>query len=136
MRRLPVFWFLASGLCLLTDGCARRETPVLRGDREQILSRGIGSEVSDLDPQLVTGIAERHGRTPAQVILHWHIDSGRSAIPKSVRPHRIAENLDVFGFSMSADEIAAIDALDTGVRGGPNQDELDFRTFNRPIPEA
>ena len=58
MRRLPVFWFLASGLCLLTDGCARRETPVLRGDREQILSRGIGSEVSDLDPQLVTGIAE------------------------------------------------------------------------------
>jgi oligopeptide transport system substrate-binding protein len=58
MRRLSVFWFLASGLCLLTDGCARRETPVLRGDREQILSRGIGSEVSDLDPQLVTGIAE------------------------------------------------------------------------------
>jgi diketogulonate reductase-like aldo/keto reductase len=95
-----------------------------------------GAPQNALADPVVTGIAERHGRTPAQVILHWHIDSGRSAIPKSVRPHRIAENLDVFGFSMSADEIAAIDALDTGVRGGPNQDELDFRTFNRPIPEA
>lgn len=42
----------------------------------------------------------------------------------------------MFGFSLSAEEIAAIDALDTGVRGGPNQDELDFRTFDRPIPEA
>ena len=84
----------------------------------------------------ITSIAERHGRTPAQVILRWHIESGRSAIPKSVRPARIAENLDVFDFSLSAEEIAAIDALDTGVRGGPNQDELDFRTFDRPIPEA
>jgi diketogulonate reductase-like aldo/keto reductase len=87
------------------------------------------------DP-VITAIAERYGRTPAQVILRWHIDSGRSAIPKSVRPERIAENLDVFGYSLSPDEVAAIDALDTGVRGGPNQDELDFRTFNRPIPEA
>jgi len=87
------------------------------------------------DP-VVTGIAERHGRTPAQVVLRWHIDGGRSAIPKSVRPQRIAENLDVFGFSLTVDEIAAIDELDTGVRGGPNQDELDLRTFARPIPEA
>lgn len=87
------------------------------------------------DP-VITAIAERHGRTPAQVILRWHIDSGRSAIPKSVRPERIAQNLDVFGFTLSPDEIAAIDGLDTGVRGGPNQDELDFRTFDRRIPEA
>ena len=52
-----------------------------------------------------------------------------------MRPERIAENLDIFDFALSADEIAAIDALDTGVRGGPNQDEIDFRTFDRPIPE-
>jgi diketogulonate reductase-like aldo/keto reductase len=91
---------------------------------------------SALTDPVVTAIAEHHRRTPAQVVLRWHIDSGRSAIPKSVRPQRIAENLDVFGFSLSAEEIAAIDALDTGVRGGPNQDEVDFRTFNRPIPEA
>lgn len=97
--------------------------------------RGDAPKSALADP-VITAIAERHGKTPAQVILRWHIDSGRSAIPKSVRPQRIAENLDVFGFSLSPDEIAAVDALDTGVRGGPNQDELDFRTFNRPIPEA
>jgi 2,5-diketo-D-gluconate reductase A len=91
---------------------------------------------SALTNPVAIGIADRHGKTPAQVILRWHIDSGRSAIPKSVRPQRIAENLDVFGFSLSADELAAIDALDTGVRGGPNQDEIDFRTLNRTIPEA
>lgn len=86
------------------------------------------------DP-VITRIADRHGRTPAQVILRWHIDCGRSAIPKSVRPARIAENLDIFGFSLTADEIAAIDGMDTGVRGGPNQDALDFRTFGVTIPE-
>jgi diketogulonate reductase-like aldo/keto reductase len=84
---------------------------------------------------VIAGIAERYGRTPAQIVLRWHIDSGHSAIPKSVRPERIAENLDVFDFTLTADDIAAIDALDTGVRGGPNQDEIDFRTFGRTIPE-
>ena len=86
------------------------------------------------DP-VITEIADRHGKTAAQVVLRWHIDSGRSAIPKSVTPSRIAENLDVFGFSLSPDEVAAIDGLDTGVRGGPNQDALDFRTLDRKIPE-
>jgi diketogulonate reductase-like aldo/keto reductase len=86
------------------------------------------------DPVIVA-LATKYGRTPAQVVLRWHLDSGRSAIPKSVRPERIAENFDVFGFSLGADEVAAIDALDTGVRGGPNQDALDFRTFGVTIPE-
>ena len=52
-----------------------------------------------------------------------------------MRPEGIAENLDVFDFALTADEIATIDALDTGERGGPDQDEVDFRTFDRPIPE-
>jgi len=90
---------------------------------------------SALSDPVIAGIADRYGRTAAQVVLRWHLDSGRSAIPKSVRPERIAENLDVFGFSLTADEVAAIDALDTGVRGGPDQDAIDFRTFNRTIPE-
>jgi diketogulonate reductase-like aldo/keto reductase len=90
---------------------------------------------SALSDPVIEGIAEMYGRTPAQVILRWHIESGRSAIPKSVRPERIAENLDVFDFALSADDIATIDALDTGERGGPNQDEIDFRTFDRPIPD-
>jgi diketogulonate reductase-like aldo/keto reductase len=90
---------------------------------------------SALTDPVITAIAERHAKSAAQVILRWHIDRRRSAIPKSVRPARIAENLDVFDFSLSPDEIVQIDALDTGVRGGPNQDALDFRTLDRPIPE-
>ena len=90
---------------------------------------------SALADPVIAGIANRHEKTPAQVVLRWHLDSGRSVIPKSVRPGRIAENFNVFDFALTPDEIAAIDALDTGVRGGPNQDEVDFLTLNRPIPE-
>jgi 2,5-diketo-D-gluconate reductase A len=95
-----------------------------------------GGELTNaLADPVITGIAERYGRTPAQVVLRWHVDSGRSAIPKSVTPSRIAENLNVFDFALTGDDIAAMDALDTGVRGGPNQDEIDFRTFGLTIPE-
>ncbi|WOP17380.1 aldo/keto reductase [Raineyella sp. LH-20] len=68
----------------------------------------------------ITAIAERHVRTPAQVVLRWHLQQGRVVIPKSVRPARIAENLDVFGFELSADELAAIDALERDGRTGPH----------------
>ena len=53
-------------------------------------------------------------------MLRWHLQQGRSVIPKSTKPHRIAENFDVFDFELTADELAAIDALDTGQRGGPD----------------
>jgi len=94
-----------------------------------------GDAKNVLNDPAITGVAERYGKTPAQVVLRWHIDGGRSAIPKSVKPNRIAENLDVFDFALKADEVAAIDGLNTGVRGGPNQDAIDFRTFDRPIPD-
>ena len=77
-----------------------------------------------------------HGKTPAQVMLRWHLQQGRSAIPKSTKPARIAENFDVFDFELTADELAAIDALDTGVRGGPEPDSITLEAFGRPIPEA
>ncbi|MFE4174123.1 aldo/keto reductase [Streptomyces sp. NPDC056909] len=77
-----------------------------------------------LDHPTVTEIAARYGRTAAQVVLRWHLEHGLSAIPKSVRPHRIAENFDVFGFALTADEVAAIDAIDTGTRGGPDPDAV------------
>ena len=88
-----------------------------------------------LDDPTVATIATRYGKTAAQIILRWHLDSGRSAVPKSVRPERIVENLSVFDFEVTPEEVASIDALDTGVRGGPNQDEIDFLSWNRTIPE-
>ncbi|MGI9002123.1 MAG: aldo/keto reductase [Pseudonocardia sp.] len=75
------------------------------------------------DPFLGT-VAARHGRTPAQVILRWHLQLGNVVIPKSVTPSRIAENFDVFDFQLDAEEIAAIDALDSGTRVGPDPDEF------------
>ncbi|WP_431904627.1 aldo/keto reductase [Amycolatopsis thermoflava] len=71
---------------------------------------------------VITEIAARYGKMPAQVILRWHLQHGLSAIPKSVKAHRIAENFDVFDFRLTADEVAAIDAIDTGERGGPDPD--------------
>jgi diketogulonate reductase-like aldo/keto reductase len=94
-----------------------------------------GTPKNALADPAIAEIADRYGKSAAQVVLRWHIDSGRSAIPKSVTLARIAQNLDVFDFALTADDIAAIDRLDTGVRGGPNQDEIDFRTFDRTIPD-
>ena len=94
-----------------------------------------GESKSVLDDETLGSIAKAHGKTPAQVMLRWHVQEGRSAIPKSVTPSRIAENLDVFDFDLTADEVASIDALDTGTRGGPDPDGSDTSRFERVIPE-
>ncbi|MEU8242550.1 aldo/keto reductase [Actinoplanes missouriensis] len=73
-----------------------------------------------LDAAPIVAAARAHGVTAAQVVLRWHLQQGRVVIPKSVTPHRIAENFDVFGFELSAQELAAIDALDADGRTGPH----------------
>ncbi|MDX3094705.1 aldo/keto reductase [Streptomyces sp. ME19-03-3] len=75
-----------------------------------------------LKEPVVTGIAGRLGRTPAQVILRWHLQLGNVAIPKSVTPERIRQNIDVFDFALTEDDITAITALDDGTRIGPDPD--------------
>ena len=85
---------------------------------------------------MIGGISGAHGKTPAQVMLRWHLQQGRSAIPKSVRPERIAENFDVFDFELTRAELEAIDGLETGVRGGPDPASITPETFARTIPEA
>ena len=72
----------------------------------------------------VTAIAEAHGRTPAQVVLRWHLQQGRVIIPKSVTPSRIRENLDLFDFELTAGQMAAVDALESDGRTGPHPDSF------------
>lgn len=91
---------------------------------------------SVLQDPTIAEIAATHDKSPAQVMLRWGIQEGRSVIPKSTNPVRIAENLDVFDFSLSADELTRIDALDTGVRGGPDPDEPRDAFFDLVIDEA
>lgn len=91
---------------------------------------------SVLEDPAVTAIAETHGKSPAQVLLRWGIQQGRSVIPKSTRRHRIAENIDVFDFALTADELKALDALETGRRGGPEPENVTLATYGRTIPEA
>ena len=84
----------------------------------------------------IGAIGQKHSKTPAQVMLRWHLQQGRSAIPKSTNPARIAENFDVFDFELSADELAGLDALHTGRRSGPDPDEVREERFAMVIPEA
>ncbi|MFE9817159.1 aldo/keto reductase [Streptomyces sp. NBC_00236] len=84
----------------------------------------LGSGKGLLEVPTVVAVAQKHGRTPAQAVLRWHLQTGNVVIPKSVTPSRIAENIDVFGFELDADDLAAFAALDEGKRLGPNPGEF------------
>jgi len=94
------------------------------------------SAKSTFDDPTILEIARQHGKTAAQVMLRWHLQEGRSVIPKSVKPARLAENLDVFDFDLTPAQVTDIDALDTGVRGGPEPEVITLESFGRVIPEA
>ena len=97
---------------------------------------GDPSKVSDpLTHPTLIGLAEKYGKTPAQVVLRWHLEQGRSAIPKSFRPERIAENFDLFDFALSAEDLAAIDAPDTGKRSGANPETMSAAGLNVTIED-
>jgi 2,5-diketo-D-gluconate reductase A len=95
-----------------------------------------GFSRSTLEDPVILDIARSHGKSAAQVMIRWGVQEGRSVIPKSVRPERIAENFDVFDFELSAEQLAAIDALDADQRGGPDPDLITLENFSRDIPEA
>ncbi|MFC0545458.1 aldo/keto reductase [Kutzneria chonburiensis] len=78
-----------------------------------------------LDAPEITKAAEKHGKSPAQVVLRWHLQLGNVVIPKSVTPKRIKENIEVFDFELDGDDLAAIATLERGHRTGPDPD-----TFN------
>jgi 2,5-diketo-D-gluconate reductase A len=95
--------------------------------REVHAQRGIATEAwaplgkgELLNHPTITALAQDCGRTPAQVLIRWHLQLGTIVIPKSVHPTRIASNFDVFDFELSADHMASIASLDDGTRLGPN----------------
>jgi diketogulonate reductase-like aldo/keto reductase len=95
-----------------------------------------GVHTSALADPVITRIAETHSKSPAQVMLRWGLQHGRSVIPKTTKPARIAENLDVFDFELTDTDIAVIDGLETGKRGGPEPQDVTLADFGRAIPEA
>jgi len=84
------------------------------------------NKVSLLDNPVIAKIAEKYGKSPAQVILRWNIDIGVVCIPKSITPSRIKANIDVFDFALTGEDIAVIDGLNKDARFGPDPDTFDF----------
>jgi len=102
------------------------------GLRREHADRGIVTEAwsplaqgAVLDDPVITSLAQAHGKSPGQIVLRWHIQLGNVVFPKSVTPARIEENIDIFDFELSEEEMARFDALDRGHRTGPDPD-----TFN------
>jgi diketogulonate reductase-like aldo/keto reductase len=91
--------------------------------------------VRPLNNPVIVELASRHGKTPAQIVLRWHVEHGLSAIPKSVRGPRIAENIDIFDFTLAREDVAAVDALDTGVRSGSDPEILDDRLLSLKVED-
>lgn len=81
-----------------------------------------------LDDEIITGIAKALGKTPAQVVLRWHIQRGDIVFPKSVSADRVRSNFELFDFELSAQQVASISALDQGENGrtGPHPDKFDY----------
>lgn len=100
-------------------------------DREHGIATEAWSPIAQgrvLDDEVISGIAAAHGKTPAQVVLRWHIQRGDVVIPKSVHPERIRSNFEIFDFSLSDADVNAITGLDRGEPGrtGPNPDVFAF----------
>ncbi len=107
------------------------QQPALRAHHERlgILTEAwspLGQGGALLEDPVVAQLAGRHGRTPAQVLLRWSLQLGHVAIPKTVTPARMAENLDVFGFTLDEEDMAALAALDRGERIGPDPDTFEL----------
>jgi 2,5-diketo-D-gluconate reductase A len=79
-----------------------------------------------LDDPTIVAIAKQVGKTPAQVVLRWHVERGDIVFPKSVTPSRIRENIDIFDFELSGEDVEAISALNRNHRTGPDPDKFDW----------
>ena len=77
-----------------------------------------------LEDETIVDIASRHGKSPAQVILRWHLQNGVAVIPKSVTPSRIRQNIEVFDFTLTNEDMMALDGLNRDERTGSDPNEM------------
>jgi diketogulonate reductase-like aldo/keto reductase len=89
----------------------------LGGPATRLSGKAVGGKRL-LEDGLLIGLGAKYGKSPAQIALRWELQSDIIAIPKSAKPHRIRENIDIFGFELSESDMAAIDSLDCGQRSG------------------
>ena len=111
--------------------------PMLQQKQDRAYCREHGIEIESYSPLMrggeslenpaIANLARKHGKTGAQVVLRWHIQSGFIVIPKSVREERIRENMAIFDFELSPQDMQAIEALDSGGRIGADPDTADFK---------
>jgi diketogulonate reductase-like aldo/keto reductase len=80
-----------------------------------------------LEHPVIANLAQKHGKTPAQIILRWHVQSGFIVIPKSVKPERIRENFALFDFALSENDMRAIEDMDQEKRINPDPDSANFK---------
>jgi diketogulonate reductase-like aldo/keto reductase len=104
-------------------------SPIGGINRDGDKAKASGAVHDPLSDPTVLRLAAKYSKSAAQIILRWQIQLGTCPIPKSVRPARIAENIDIFDFALAADELQAISALDTGQRGGPDPEHVSPQTF-------
>jgi 2,5-diketo-D-gluconate reductase A len=83
-----------------------------------------GGGADELRHPVVTELADRYGRSPAQIVLRWHIELGLVAIPKSATPDRIRQNIEIFDFALSPEDVAAISAFDQGESAAVDSDRV------------
>ena len=84
-----------------------------------------GGEI--LENELISGLAQKYGKTPAQVVLRWHVQHGFVVIPKSVNQKRLQENIGLFDFELGDDDMQQIDSMDNGTHLAPDPDEANFK---------
>ena len=117
---------LAAVSTALQAGYRHIDTAEMYGNEQEvgeaIRRAGRGGLLGD---PTIAAIARRAAKTPAQVVLRWHLERGDIVFPKSVTPDRIRENIDIFDFGLSADEVEAISALNRNERTGPDPDTFD-----------
>ena len=109
----------------LSPAIPRREQRRVRRrarHRHRIVEPASAAAATCSPTPVLAALADKHGQTPGQIVLRWHVQNGLVAIPKSRNPERMAENLDVFDFALDADDLAAIDTLDQGPDAGVDSD--------------